>query len=74
MMIEMTIATMGRLMKKLEIMAGASSTGLASAKVALALAKDGLEPAKVVLAPVKERLAQVQGDLALAKVRQMALD
>src|SRR5215469_14939026 len=68
MMIEITIATMGRLMKKLEIIAGASSTGLASAKFALEVVKGGAGPAMVGSAPVLERLAPVMEVLALAQV------
>src|SRR5215510_14768521 len=73
-MIEITIATMGRLMKKLEIMDKASPTGLASAKVVFAPANVGLAPVMVGLAMVMVGLVQARVGLVLAKARQTALD
>src|SRR5262249_12749159 len=67
-MIEITIATMGRLMKKLEIMDKASPTGLASAKVVLAQANVGQARAMVGLALAKVGLALAKVGFVPAKV------
>src|SRR5262249_2949998 len=67
-MIEITIATMGRLMKKLEIMDKASPTGFASAKVVLAPANAGLALVMVGLAMAKVGLGPANAGLALVMV------
>jgi len=67
-MIEITIATIGRLMKKLEIMDKASPTGLASAKVVLAPANVGLALVMAGLAMAKVGLGPANVGLALAMV------